>query len=178
VSASSTVGKAWGRGKIRALAPSSIVDIGAGRGTYYNLLRDVLPNTYWIAVEVFEPYVAKYRLRDKYDEVIVADVRYLDWGKVGAVDVAICGDIIEHMPQADALRMWSDLRSIAKYLLLSVPLGDYPQGSSAGNRFEAHMATWTLNDCLGLPGVYDHAAYSKIGVFLARGAQVWDETSA
>mgnify|MGYP002528296996 CR=1 FL=1 len=47
---------------------ATILDVGAGCGTYYNLLHDYFKNMY--AVEVFEPNIDKYELEKKYKKVI------------------------------------------------------------------------------------------------------------
>lgn len=169
MSSSSTVGKAWIRRQILVLDPKSIADVGPGRGTYHSLVGEALPNCYWIGIEVFEPYVQRYALLTKYDEVIISDAFYLDWTLVGPVDLVILGDVLEHFPRDRALRVWNEARGVSKHVVLSVPLDEYPQGPSAGNRFETHVSTWTKQECLALPGIIDHAEYSRIGVFLAKG---------
>ena len=42
---------------------STILDVGPGEGTYYNLLNDYFTNM--DAVEVWEPYINQYNLRNK-----------------------------------------------------------------------------------------------------------------
>ena len=71
---SSPEGKDWTRSKIRDLAPESLLDVGAGAGTYAKLLADDRPARL-TALEVFEPYVEKYALRELYDEVLLGDAR-------------------------------------------------------------------------------------------------------
>ena len=46
---------------------STILDVGPGEGTYYNLLNDYFTNM--DAVEVWEPYINQYNLRNKYNNV-------------------------------------------------------------------------------------------------------------
>ena len=45
----------------------SILDVGAGEGTYYNLLSPYLGNIKWSGIEVWEPYCTKYDLQNKYE---------------------------------------------------------------------------------------------------------------
>ena len=45
----------------------SVLDVGAGSGTYYNLVGDYFKNM--DAVEVFRPNIDNYRLEEKYRKV-------------------------------------------------------------------------------------------------------------
>ena len=70
-----------------------ILDVGPGQGTYSELLRDL---GYRIdAVEVFAPYVDRFNLRDKYDNVYIANILNFD---VKPYDFIILGDVLEHIP--------------------------------------------------------------------------------
>ena len=53
-----------------------ILDIGAGAGTYSNLLKP-LGYKNLDCVEVFEEYVDKFSLRQKYDKVLIGDITKL-----------------------------------------------------------------------------------------------------
>ena len=53
-----------------------ILDVGPGVGTYSDLL---CPFDYRMdAVEIFEPYIAKYKLREKYDNVYINSIVMFD----------------------------------------------------------------------------------------------------
>ena len=68
-----------------------IVDVGAGAGAYGDLLRGQYPNT--IGIEVFSDYVVDFGLREKYRNVVMADVR--DLGSEMYCDaVVIMGDVL------------------------------------------------------------------------------------
>jgi hypothetical protein len=167
---SSPEGKDWMRDQIDRAAPMSVLDVGAGCGTYFDLAAR--PHQFWIAVEAWRPYLAQFDLAARYDGVIAGDVRRIDWPDV---DLVIFGDVLEHMPRADALVVWEDARKHSRRLLLSIPVGLYEQGPEGGNPFEAHVATWSHEECLSLPGVVDHqlvgaiGAHARIGCYLAEG---------
>ncbi len=116
-----------------------VVDIGPGAGTYADLFRNLTPDAAWWAVEVWGPYVEKYDLRDKYDEVIVADIRYLDFIKLGPSDVALFGDMLEHMSANEARDVLSRAAMKSRFMALSIPIGHWPQGEVEGNPFEMHV---------------------------------------
>lgn len=153
---SSTEGKDWIVGRaLRHLSgrPATILDVGVGCGTYLDLLGPILPLARWIGVEIWEPYVARFDLAARYDELIVADVRDLD--PLPAADLIILGDVVEHMAHADALKLWDRARAAARRaVILSLPIVEYPQGEVDGNPYEAHVHTWTDRDVVAdLPGI-------------------------
>lgn len=124
------------------LYPKQVVDFGPGEGTYSILGRHLTPNAAWTAVEVFEPYVERYDLDQKYDEIIIADMRDLpDWLRY---DVGIFGDVIEHLHENDAERVIHQAAECAAHLYISTPIVPAPQGPSHGNEAEAHLHDWTF----------------------------------
>ncbi len=119
-----------------------VVDVGPGSGTYINLLkykRKILKNAKWSAIEVWEPYINYYNLREKYDNIIIEDVRFIDWNIFSDVDLVILGDILEHITKEDAIILIDKLVSISKYVLLSIPIIHYPQEEEFGNPYEKHV---------------------------------------
>jgi hypothetical protein len=64
------------------------------------LLRAAFPGAYWTAIEIWEPYVEAFGLTQKYDKVIVHDVRRME--KLPDADLYIFGDVPEHMPPDEA----------------------------------------------------------------------------
>jgi hypothetical protein len=125
--------------------PQSMLDIGAGSGTYGRLMRTAHPSAYRIGVEVWAPYVHRFALTEVYDWMIVDDVREL-WGKLPPrVDIVILGDVLEHMPVEDAVRVWGLAKILArKAVYLSIPIVPYPQGHVEGNPYEEHVVDdWT-----------------------------------
>ena len=83
---------------LAAGTPLTVLDIGPGVGTYAKLLAgpDV---SGLIGLEIWEPYVQTYRLREYYDEIIIGDARLVD---LPQADVVILGDVAEHMTEVEA----------------------------------------------------------------------------
>ena len=125
----------------------SILDVGPGAGQWYDLLKPWYPEARWCAVEIFEPYVERYQLRKKYDTVWVADIRELAKA-LPHFDLAIFGDVLEHMSKEHAFEVVMALDF--RHLLLSVPLGFCPQEPTEENPYEEHVATWETNEILAL----------------------------
>jgi 2-polyprenyl-3-methyl-5-hydroxy-6-metoxy-1,4-benzoquinol methylase len=70
-----------------------VLDVGPGVGTYSDLLRH---KGYQIdAVEIFRPYIEKYGLIEKYDNVYCDDIVKFD---ISDYDFIILGDVLEHLP--------------------------------------------------------------------------------
>lgn len=140
------VAKDW----IKELKPKRIMDVGAGAGAYSDLARE--DGQHWVAVEAWGTYVNQFNLKDKYDEVVVADVRYLDFKKVGRVDLSIFGDIAEHMKMSEAKAVINEMLNNSDYLLICFPVVHLDQEPWQGNYFEIHEEHWhyeTMLEYLG-----------------------------
>jgi len=161
---SSEEGKEWMKKTILDLNPSSVLDIGAGSGTYFDLAAQ--KGQKWWAVEIWSPYIQQFGLANKYDGIILGDVRDILWPKV---ELTIFGDVLEHMSKEDALIVWNKAISHSRYVLLSIPLGEYPQGAYEGNEYEEHKSTWTHEECMRLPGVKASEEGKVVGTYLAMG---------
>ncbi|MFE0819163.1 class I SAM-dependent methyltransferase [Streptomyces sp. NPDC058847] len=161
-------GKGWAAARIEEIAPTTVVDIGPGAGTYVRLARERTPDARWIGVEAWGPYVREYGLWTLYDWVIVADVRHLDMYTVDrAPDLVILGDVLEHMTQLEARGVIARMRDWAQNLLISVPLAHHPQGEHDGNWFEVHREHWTgpqMRRELG-PGLVDYREGQVLGYY-------------
>lgn len=129
-------------------------------------LRPRLPGCVLIGLEIFEPYVAQFGLRERYDKLLIGDARTAPFP---TVDVVILGDVLEHMTREDALAVWDKARRAARMAVFaSVPLGDFPQGAEYGNNYERHLTTWTHAELRALPGVVECAPGRVVGVYEAR----------
>jgi hypothetical protein len=155
----------WIHEQMERMGPGSVLDVGPGVGTYRRALSD-LPLGPWTCVEVWEPYVGIYGLREQYDTVIVADIRDHEWQPV---DYVILGDVLEHLPYTDALTVWANARANArKAVVLSLPIYPYPQGPLEGNHHETHLHDWSTAQVLAeLAGITSYREFSIVGAFLA-----------
>ena len=96
---------------------AKILDIGAGCGTYSNLLRDY--GYKMDAIEIWEPYIKKYNLKDKYDVVMEMDVLDVYAPTLQNYDMCILGDILEHLNIEDGQRLIKDISKHCKYFIVS-----------------------------------------------------------
>ena len=105
--------------------------MGPGIGTYSDLLRSL--GYRMDAVEIYSPYIDKYGLRKKYDNVFVGDITTFD---ISDYDFIILGDVLEHIPADDAIEL---IRKITqkKECLVAIPY-EMEQGEHEGNIHETH----------------------------------------
>lgn len=167
--------KPWAIQIIDELTPNYILDVGAGAGVYGRLIREQIagfaPNVGSLktlnAIEIWEPYISRFKLEDIYDEVFRADVR--EWNDFH-YDVVIFGDIFEHMSRDDALKVWTKVREQARAALISIPIIHYPQSEAEGNPYEVHVEDhWTTEQILDIfDGIIDYVEFDVTGVFLAK----------
>jgi len=76
---------------------SKILDVGAGVGTYSDLLK---PHGYDIdCIEVYDKYIEAYDLKSKYKNVFCDNILNFD---VSEYDFVILGDVLEHLTIEDA----------------------------------------------------------------------------
>lgn len=157
------------KGWINSLKAKRVLDIGVGQGTYSDLART--PEQSWIGLEVYYPYVEMYNLEGKYDDVIIADARYVDYTKIGKFDLITWGDCIEHMPKDDAKMLLSELLKHTKHLLLAFPVLHLEQHDD-DNPYEDHIGHWHYDEMVDYLGdkVIDSMNGDILAYFMIRGS--------
>jgi glycosyltransferase involved in cell wall biosynthesis len=159
---SSESGKSYIKDIVSRLTHASILDIGCGSGTYGTMF----PTAHKTGVEVWPAYIEKYGLNDIYDNIHVDDIR--SWTPPAYYDVAFAGDVLEHMTREEAVAVFNKLQSCADTVVISIPLGYYPQGEYEGNPYEAHVVdNWQDADVrsyFGEPNYYK--IDNEIGVYI------------
>ena len=152
---------------------ATIVDIGAGSGTYINLIKEsanCCADAKWIGIEAWQPYVAKFNLADRYDQLINADVRTVDWSTLSPT-VVIAGDVLEHMSKSDAVNLVDQVLNSAQTMIISIPIRHMPQDAINGNPYEVHVKDdWCHDEVMQTWAPYIQQSYrksvkSKIGVY-------------
>jgi len=153
-----------------APGPVSVLDIGAGSGTYLNRYKNKLIHGKFIGVEIWEPYVEQFKLREKYDELFVCDAEaYFINERSQYTNFTFLGDIVEHMEKDKAARVIDRALQATGVLFVSIPIGYYPQGEFEGNPYEVHVTdNWTIQEALDFlgPNVVTWIQDNEIGVFV------------
>lgn len=157
----------WSINKIRNNKPMSILDVGAGSGTYAKALRS---NGYTRAkidaIEVWQPYIDEFKLDRFYQNVYTADIREWDSFKY---DLVIFGDILEHMTKKEAIDVWDKVSKNAKFALIAIPIIHYHQDEINGNPYEKHVKDdWTHEEVLAtFSGIKDSWVGNIVGAYWA-----------
>lgn len=165
---------------------STVLDVGAGAGYYGTDIRHSCPGvTVLDAVEVFPYYRERFALDQIYDTVTIADVRSIT---SFPYDLVILGDVIEHMPRADAVALWASISTSAGFAYIATPIGRCEQTGSVRdddtqtcvtNPYEAHVEPEASTEEIVrlFPGIFKFHLYEltnvnhdptfKIGCFYA-----------
>ena len=159
---SSERGKAHIKNIVSRLPRQKMLDIGCGCGTYAKMF----PDAEWTGVEVWEPYVEKYGLTNLYNNLYVEDTCI--WEPMARYDVAFAGDVLEHMSLEQAQALVAKLKNCADTVVVSIPIGHYPQGEFDGNPFEAHVTdNWNDTEVRTYFGEADWSHIDgEIGVYI------------
>jgi hypothetical protein len=141
-----------------------MVDFGCGAGYYGWLFKKLKPACRREAVEVFLPYAVKYGLSAIYHKIYVEDASKM---ALPSADIAVCGDIIEHMTKDVATDFIKRIDAKYRHVIVSIPFGSYPQGASHGNEFERHLSEFSLIElCVLFENFKIKQNFGNIAVFI------------
>lgn len=140
---------------IRAMSPSTVLDIGAGAGRYGHLIKKVSPQAHVTALELDAEYIARFQLRQVYDVVRQDDVESLFRNVDTEYDLVILGDVIEHLRKSVGIDLLNFLVYRSRRILVIFPLR-YRQGAFEGRSQEAHISVWGPTDFQWCDADYRH----------------------
>lgn len=130
------------------IKPHTTVDVGCGEGTYRKLIANSVeaPQSLWVGVEAWGPYVSQFNLKSLYNEVYVGQAEIIDYSKVIKLHstpiLFIMGDMLEHMPKDTAKQLINTAKATATHIIISIPLVHLDQDAYEGNWFETHVDHW------------------------------------
>jgi len=141
------------------LEPKSVLDVGAGFGRWGFLCRCHAAGGHSLTaqpdqslrIDGIEGYPGNISpiYQAVYDNTYEGDARELV-PSLGAYDVIICGDMIEHLDKDEAWALIKEMRQhAAKALVLALPFGNCPQEAIYGNELEVHRSVWGRADFAG-----------------------------
>lgn len=120
-----------------------IIDVGAGEGTYANLLKGCGYNI--DAVEVWTPYIEEFKLWELYGTIYNADIREFNFSDY---DFIILGDILEHLTAEEGKKVISDIAIAKKQCLVAIPYMMEQDGDAIGNPYETHHQSDLTKDVM------------------------------
>ena len=110
----------------------SVLDVGPLDGRWWYSLHNHFKKI--DAVEAFEPYIEKYALKEKYENVFISDICTFEFDYY---DIIILGDVLEHIPVNKAQELVKKLCDKCKQLLIIIPF-EYPQDEIDDNKYQIH----------------------------------------
>lgn len=111
---------------------STCLDVGACDGKWFGLVGNHLTMD---AVEVWEPYVHGFDLKEKYRNVYVRDISDFTYAYY---DLILFGDVIEHMEVEQAQKVLAYALKHSGCVIVGVPF-QYSQGAINDNPYEVHI---------------------------------------
>lgn len=170
---SSPRGKNWISDQIKRITArsdiKSVLDVGTGEGTYLKKFKSLTPNAQWNGIEIWQPYVEKYKLIDLYDRLVNQDARSVDYSQFNSVDLAFAGDVLEHMTKDESISLVDQILKQSKCLFISIPIIHMPQGEYDGNPYEKHIKDdWSDSEVRETfsADLINYSVDNEIGVYL------------
>lgn len=154
---------------VKSINPGKILDIGAGGGKYGRLLRKVVPDCRFTALECDEE-THPFLIENGYDDIIsgVSDTLYERSGD--SYDTIILGDVIEHMRHSHGRDLLEFLNYRSRYIIISTP---ECMPMSSASYFESHNSVWRPDSFMW----HDFWAHQQCGImhfYLLRGHLDWN----
>jgi len=126
-----------------------LLDVGCGQGGPIHYIRS-RRRLFAVGADIFSPYLRQHLDRGTYDGLVRCDVRLLPFA-AGAFDVVFCGEMLEHLEEADGLAFLASLERLAgRQVILTTPVGRCDQHPYDGNEYQAHRSAWTPAALRGL----------------------------
>lgn len=122
---------------------STVVDFGCGGGSFGQLVRKhAVPTVRLVGCDGYEPSVELCRTLG-YNEVYLSNMVEFSTRPEADGEVWMFGDVLEHLDEkrADFVLETARKRGV-EAVLISIPVGPYPQGAPKHNPLEEHR--WTF----------------------------------
>ena len=158
--------------------PQRVLDVGVGYGKWGFLVREALDfmpgrlnrEDWRIEIHGIDAFPYESPLRDwVYDRVTKADVREIA-GELRGYDLVVLGDVLEHLPKSDGVRLLRTLLAENRNVLIATPF-DFFEQELERNPYERHLSHWSQRDFREWTCEYDVAGGTVLVVALAgRGA--------
>jgi hypothetical protein len=145
-------------GHISKIAPSSILDVGAGAGKYGRIIRTLLPETIIEAIEPTQKYIDEYKLNDLYNNVNCTTIQEFSRDNSrNRYNAVIFGDVLEHFFRSEAIDYIDYFLYRSDWVFVLWPTF-MPQDDAMGNSYEIHKSNFSLID---LAAKFDIHHYEK-----------------
>lgn len=128
-------GKKAVRKYVRRYCGRRMLDLGCGYGAYGRMITG---RCHKVGIDAVD-YRDEFNLQDVYDEFHVHDIRDVAFlRRLGRFDLAIAGDVLEHLTTDDARAVLDAMEAIADAVIVAFPY-TWTQRDWNGNRWEDHI---------------------------------------
>ncbi len=129
-----------------AIKPNaSVLELGAGKFTYLNLIKQ---NFHKTAIDISENAINHSKEQGIYNDYILGDVTNLqNYIADKSFDTIVAFDLIEHVTKEQGLELLKNIEKIAKHsVVIYTPNGFLPQGEFDNNPFQKHLSGWDFEE--------------------------------
>lgn len=127
---------------------ATLIDVGCGRGIIGALMKIYRPSaSRLVCLDGFKPYLRFCKQHNFYEEYLNLNLTldYLPF-RSKEFDVAVCLEVIEHLPRQSGERLLNELERIAKKVIISTPNRYLKQGHFDNNPLQTHLSEWKVSD--------------------------------
>jgi len=127
-----------------------VLDVGCGRGSevtrIFTKSHSFNTSRLIVGLDLYLPSVREAKLRLIYDQVIIADARFLPFRRK-SFDVILSLELIEHLNRKEGEELLRLLEQIARHqIVITTPNGSVYQGAVEGNIWQVHRSAWRKQD--------------------------------
>jgi len=124
----------------------SFLDVACGMGIWGFQIRMKWKVKYLVGIEIWRPYIDFLKKHNIYDELILADVRYMPL-KEKCFDIVCACEILEHLKKDEGFAFLEEIEKLSRgKIVISTPNFPYPQDVSGGNPFQKHVSFWKSSE--------------------------------
>jgi hypothetical protein len=126
--------------------PSQILDVGAGAGKNYQIIKQACPNSTIDAIEPTQSYIEQYNLNQLYNKVYHKTLEEFCKENPGnKYNTVLFGDVLEHFFRSEAIDYIDYFLYRSDWVIAIWPTF-MPQDDYEGNHYEIHKSNFNLID--------------------------------
>lgn len=119
---------------------TSILDVGAGSGTYAHLFNGHFSEL--DGIEPFAPYIDEYHLKDLYKNIFNENVVNFEFDYY---EFIILGDVLEHIEESQGIALVERMYDKCRDMMICIPFNS-EQGVHFDNTYEIHLQSHLTNE--------------------------------
>jgi hypothetical protein len=119
-----------------------VIDLGCG----YNSPIRYCDVGFCVGVELFQPYLQESKKKGLHDNYLKGDLTRIEF-KARSVDVALCSEVLEHLPKEEGVRLINKMENwAAQKIIITTPNGYLPQEAYHNNPYQGHKSGWNARE--------------------------------